>query len=111
MKPRWIDMAPDAEEKQELQFQAWLSAKNIDFINPEAEAKYKERVTLIKDAIQMQKRPRRIPVCPSAGHFPIQHAGISWQDAMYDYEKLTRAWQQYHIEQFPDMDTFVTGLA
>ena len=102
MKPRWIDMAPDAEEKQELQFQAWLSAKNIDFINPEAEAKYKERVTLIKDAIQMQKRPRRIPVCPSAGHFPIQHAGISWQDAMYDYEKLTRAWQQYHLEFDPD---------
>lgn len=102
MKQRWIDTAPDAGEKQELQFQTWSSAKNIDFIGPEAEAKYKERVTLLKDAIQLRKRPRRIPVCPSAGHFPIEHAGISWQEAMYDYEKLTRAWRKYHLEYDPD---------
>ena len=102
MKQRWIDTAPDAEDKQEQQFQVWLSAKEIDFVNSQAEAKYKERVTLVKDAIQMQKRPARIPVCPSAGHFPIEHAGISWQDAMYDYEKLTQAWQKYHLEFDPD---------
>ncbi len=102
MKPRWIDMAPDAGEKQDRQFETWLSADNVTFVSVDAEAIYKARVTLIKDAIQMQKPPQRIPICPSAGHFPIEHAGISWQEAMYDYEKLTAAWQTYHVDFDPD---------
>lgn len=102
MKARWIDMAPDAEEKQARQFETWLSANNIAFVNADTEARYKTRITLIKDAIQMQKAPRRIPVCPSAGHFPIAYGGISWQEAMYDYEKLAAAWLKYHLDFDPD---------
>ena len=96
-------MAPDADEKQEKQFQVWLSGENIPFKNPEAEAVYKERVTLIKDAIQLMKVPKRIPICPSVGHFPIEYAGISCHDAMYDYDKLAQAWEKYHDDFAPDI--------
>jgi hypothetical protein len=106
MRERWMDASPDAEERQEQQFHVWLSGKNITFENSEAEAAYKDRVTLIKDAIQLKKTPARIPISPSAGHFPIEYAGISWHDAMYDYDKLAYAWEKFHVDFAPD--TFST---
>jgi hypothetical protein len=102
MKERWIEAASDADEKQEAQFETWLAGKNIPFVSSEAEAAYKVRVTLLKDAIQLEKTPRRIPICPSAGFFPVQYAGISMYDAMYDYNALTRAWEKYCNDLTPD---------
>jgi len=80
----------------------WLSGKGIPFISPEAEESYRERVTLMKDAIQLQRTPSRIPICPSAGFFPIQYAGFTMYDAMYDYDILTRAWEQFFDDFTPD---------
>jgi hypothetical protein len=102
MKERWLDISRDAEEKQEQQFNIWLSGENIHFVNPEAKAAYQERATIMKDAIQMKKTPARIPICPSSGHFPIEYAGIGWRDAMYDYNKLAHAWEKYHNDFLPD---------
>jgi uroporphyrinogen-III decarboxylase len=98
MQNRWTTASADADEKQAAQFDAWLAAANIPFETPEAEAAYKQRITLIKDAVQLRKTPHRIPVCPMSGHFPIEYKGISWHDAMYDYEKLTSAWEKYHAD-------------
>jgi uroporphyrinogen-III decarboxylase len=102
MKKRWMDASPDAEKKQEERFQIWLSGGNIPFKSPEDKAAYKERVTLIKDAIQLKRVPRRILICPSVGHFPIEYAGISWYEAMYDYDKLAHAWEKFHDDFAPD---------
>jgi hypothetical protein len=102
MKARWIEPASDADEKQEAQFEIWLSGKDIPFVSPEAEAAYKDKVVLMKDAIQLKKKPARIPICPSAGFFPIQYAGVSMYDAMYDYDVLTRAWEKYCNDFRPD---------
>ncbi|MBW1775483.1 MAG: uroporphyrinogen decarboxylase [Deltaproteobacteria bacterium] len=95
MKERWIEVASDAAEKQEVRFENWIAGEGIPFVNPEAEKAYKERVTLMKDAIQLKKVPQRIPICPSAGFFPVQYAGITMYDAMYDYDALTAAWEKY----------------
>jgi hypothetical protein len=102
MKERWMDASPDAEKKQEERFQIWLEGGNIPFKGPEEEAAYKERVALMKDAIQLKRVPRRILICPSVGHFPIEYAGISWYEAMYDYDKLAGAWEKYHDDFAPD---------
>jgi uroporphyrinogen-III decarboxylase len=95
MKERWIEIAPDADEKQEVLFDIWLSGKDISFSTPEAERDYRERVTLLRDAIQMKKPPQRVPVCPSAGFFPIEYAGFTMYDAMYDYDVLIQAWKKF----------------
>jgi uroporphyrinogen-III decarboxylase len=95
MKERWLEIAPDADEKQEVQFDIWLSGKDISFSTPEAERDYRERVTLLRDAIQMKKPPQRVPVCPSAGFFPIEYAGFTMYDAMYDYDVLIQAWKKF----------------
>ena len=102
MKDRWLEPAADADEKQEARFETWLSGEGIPFVNAEAEEDYKTRVTLIKDAIQLKKTPERIPICPSAGFFPMQYAGVSFYDAMYDYDALTRAWEKYCSDLTPD---------
>jgi hypothetical protein len=102
MMKRWMELSPEAENNQQDRFQSWLSGENIPFDTPEAKAAYQERIILIKDAIQMEKVPSRIPICPSVGHFPIEYAGITWYEAMYDYGKLAQAWTKYHDDFAPD---------
>lgn len=63
--------------KQEAFFQSWLSPQGVKFVSPEAEKAYKERVTRIKDAIQLKKKPDRVPVFPIAGFFPAFYSGIT----------------------------------
>ncbi len=90
-----------ADEKYEERFKAWMSPANVQFASAEAEKAYKERVQLIKDAVEL-KKPRRIPVCPNIGFFPANYAGITAQEAMYDYQKLGMAWKKYHEDFQPD---------
>ena len=102
MKERWLEPAADADQNQAEQFDNWLSGKGIPFVSSEAEVDYQARVTLMKDAIQLKKPPSRIPICPSAGFFPVQYAGISMYDAMYDYKSLTAAWEKFCNDLTPD---------
>ena len=96
MKERFHEISPEAERKQEERFNIWIKGEGIPFVDNTAAQAYRERVTLLKDAIQLKRRPARIPVCPSAGFFPMQYAGITMYDAMYDYRALGKAWEIYH---------------
>ena len=100
MKERFIDISAGAEQKQEERFETWLAAEGIPFADEEAAGAYRERVGLIKDAIQLKQTPGRIPVCPSAGFFPLQYAGVSMYDAMYDYDALAGAWKKYGADAY-----------
>jgi len=102
MKERFLEASADSAQKQNQRFDTWLSGEGIPFTDDNAAAAYRDRVTLIKDAIQLKKPPSRIPICPSAGFFPVQYAGVSMYDAMYDYEVLTRAWEKYCDDFTPD---------
>lgn len=102
MKDRWTSVSPDAGEKQERQFQDWISGKDIAFSDGQCETAYRERAALIRDAIQLRTPAARIPVCPSPGFFPVEHAGLTLYDAMYDYEQLDRAWKGFYEEFEPD---------
>ena len=110
MKDRYLNVSPDADRKQEALFDKWLSGENIPFTDGDAAAAYRERITLIKDAIQLKKTPARIPICPSAGFFPVQYAGVSMYDAMYDYDILTRAWEKYCHDFTPDAYNAPTAI-
>lgn len=102
MKERWKEVSSDADRKQEAQFEIWLSGKGIPFEDDEARKAYVERATCMKDAIQLKKAPARIPVCPSAGFFPVHYAGFTMYEAMYDYDILARAWDKYCRDFTPD---------
>jgi hypothetical protein len=102
------------EEKQEALFQRWLSPKDpagndLPFQSPEAEKAYKDRITRVKDAIQMKKLPDRVPVCPLPGFFPVYHAGMTPRDVMYDYDKLSTAFKKYALDFEPDIHIGATA--
>ena len=60
-----------------------------------------EREARINDAIAL-KEPDRVPVMCIFGFFPARFAGISFQDAMYDYDKAMQAWVKATVEFEPD---------
>ena len=62
MKERWIVMAADADEKQEAFFDRAMSGEGLSFESDEAKAAFRGRWSLIKDAVQMKKVPKRIHV-------------------------------------------------
>jgi hypothetical protein len=107
MEKQWEEMS--ADEKQEAQFQKLLTPKlpdgnDLPFQSPEAEATYKANLTRIKDAIQMKKTPDRVPVAIFPSMFPWLNAGMTPQEAMYDYDKCMAAFKEFILEFKPDMN-------
>ena len=51
---------------------------------------YKQREKRINDAIALRE-PDRVPVMLIFGFFPAKLAGITNEEAMYDYDKTMRA--------------------
>jgi hypothetical protein len=95
----WSELTP--EQKREGRFKRWL-APDIEFVNPEAEKLYKERVTRFIKAIKLEE-PDRVPVLLPSGFFPAYYAGVNLQTVMYDYGELKRAWLKF-IDEF-EMDS------
>jgi hypothetical protein len=107
MAKQWEELTPG--EKQEELFNRWLSpkdaeGKDIKFQSPKAEKAYKERVTRIKDTIQLKKLPDRVPVFPMLSFFPAYYAGYTPQEMMYDYDKLAKAHKKYLLDFEPDVN-------
>jgi uroporphyrinogen-III decarboxylase len=105
MAKEWADMT--ADEKQDEMFARWMApkdpeGKDLKFQSPQTEKAYKDRITRIKDAIQMKKTPDRVPVCTLPSFFPVYNAGITPYDAMYDYDKLYAAYKEFITEFEPD---------
>jgi hypothetical protein len=69
---------------------------------------YKKRTKRIQDAIEL-KQPDRVPFAPYATFFPAVYAGISFEEAMHDYDKLAAAIRKFMIDFQPDVlsDTFL----
>jgi uroporphyrinogen-III decarboxylase len=88
-------------KKMESRFAGWQAAEGVEFAAPEVKQAFQDRVQMIKDAVQL-KKPTRVPVCPSIGFFPFAYAGVTAQEAMYDYGKLGQALYKYHQDFQPD---------
>ena len=62
---------------------------------------YQEREKRINDVIEL-KVPDRVPIIPAFGFFPAKYAGITCEDAMYDYDKMMVAWVKTMTDFQPD---------
>jgi hypothetical protein len=97
-----------AEEVQEGLWQGKLTLKDpggnpVPFQSAEAEKAYKDRIFRFKDAIQMEKLPDRVPVTIFPSMFPWTNAGMTVQEAMYDYAKCAEVFQNFVLEFEPDV--------
>jgi hypothetical protein len=64
---------------------------------------YREREKRIDDAIQL-KVPDRVPIWfGDMGFFPAKYSGITFEEAMYDDEKLFTAYKKAIIDLEPDI--------
>jgi hypothetical protein len=96
------------EEKFEAIWQGKLSPKGPDgnplpFQSTEVEKAYKDRILRIKEAIEMEKLPDRVPVTVFPSMFPWKNAGMTVEEAMYDYGKCAEVFQNFVLELEPDM--------
>lgn len=89
MEANWIDLSP--EQRREKRFDKWLSTEGMEFNSPEAEQKYKDIVTRFIKVIKLEE-PDRVPVILPTGTLPIYMAGMTYREAMYDNEKLCKAY-------------------
>ncbi len=103
-------MSPQADENQEARFETWQNGESIPFENEEARQAYRDRVGLIKDAVQMKQPPQRIPVCPAAGFFPVEYAGRTMHEAMYNYQILAQVWTKFFADFKPDFYNSPAGI-
>ncbi|HEX2995669.1 MAG TPA: uroporphyrinogen decarboxylase family protein, partial [Anaerolineales bacterium] len=97
---------PSSAEKREALFQRWLNPKDgagndLQFKSPEAKKAYEERILRIRAAIELRK-PDRVPVIIMPSFFPYYNAGVSPQEAMYDYDKLGAAFKKFIYDFDPD---------
>jgi hypothetical protein len=111
MEKKWEQMSVD--EKQEAQFQKLLAPKDhegndLQFQSPEAEANYKASITRLKDVLQL-KQPDRVPAVIFPSMFPFSYAGITVQDAMYDYEKCASAFRKFVLDFGTDIHFGAAG--
>ena len=79
----------------------WKYPQEIRFASADAQQAYERRVQMFIDVITL-KKPERIPVCPAMGFYPFVYAGVTSQEAMYDYEKLALALRKFHTDFLPD---------
>ena len=63
---------------------------------------YEAREKRVSDAIQLRV-PDRVPVMCAFSFFPARYAGITYEEAMYDYDKMMQAWTDTTVEFAPDM--------
>jgi hypothetical protein len=100
MEKQWEEMTSD--ERQEALFARWISPEGVKFASPEAEKLHKERTTRIKDALQLKKKPDRVPVflIPSFG--PAYYSGLTPHEVMYNYDKIAPTWKKFYMDLQPD---------
>lgn len=94
-------------DKLEAAFERLLSPKgpdgnDVQFQSAEAKASYQASITRLKDAIQMRE-PDRVPITVLPSMFPYLNAGMTVEEAMYDYDKCTSAFKKFILELKPDM--------
>ncbi len=63
---------------------------------------YKERTKRVEDAVQL-KVPDRVPVTPIFGYFYAKYAGITPEEAHYDYDKWRMAVKKTVMDFQPDL--------
>ena len=79
MDKAWKAMTSDERLAQRLDI--YVNMPGFEFASAEAEVRYRERTSLIRDAFEL-KVPARVPVFPSEGFFPTLHAGLTMRDAL-----------------------------
>ena len=90
-------------ERRKLRLDAWQNAP-VEFVSPEAEANYRERIGRLRKIYDMEPHDR--PVADpfmGANEYVIRRRGIQGKDMIYNHEKLREPLLEFHREFQPDV--------
>lgn len=91
----WNTLTP--AERREARFASWISPKDRNFTNPEAEQTYVRHAQRVVDVMSL-KKPDRVPLLPFIGAYSAAYSGITPYDVMYDYEKFRAASTKFAVD-------------
>lgn len=106
VKPdNWDTLTP--EERRNLRMDNWASGRGVKFASPEAEKAYKERANLLRDTLDLSKKPARVPVYNFVGVYPQRRVGLNPKSLFYDQQKdAALAHIKYFMDLQPDLSVF-----
>lgn len=97
----WNELPP--LERRKLRLDHWQKTP-VDFISPEAEANYKERIVRLRKTYDMEYPDRIIAdISMGAGEFALRRKGLTGKDMVYNHEKLREPLLEFHTEFQPDL--------
>ncbi|MCB2179939.1 hypothetical protein KQH54_02335 [bacterium] len=101
VKPdNWNELTP--LERRKLRLDNWQN-QPVEFISPEAEANYKERINRLRKIYDMEPHDRPIADAFMGGNeYIVRRQGITGKDMVYNHEKLREPLLAYHNEFQPD---------
>jgi len=102
IKPdNWNELSP--LEKRKLRLDHWQNAP-VEFVSPEAEANYRERITRMRKAYDIEPADRIIAdLGMGAGEYALRRKGLSGKDIIYHPEKLHDPTIEFNNEFQPDL--------
>lgn len=97
----WASLTP--EERRNLRIEAWKSGVAIKFVDSASEARYKERVQLLCDAISIDHKPARVPTFATMGIYALKRLGLQPKDIFYDnHKEAAIAYTRFATDFEPD---------
>lgn len=103
----WPQLTP--RQKKEWRFDLWRrSAERVEFVSPEAEARYRAAIERLIAVLEVEE-PDRVPVAVNAGQLPLEMAGLDFYTAAHNPERAiaaARAFNEVHAEE---LETYATG--
>jgi len=97
----WNELTP--LERRKLRLDHWQN-QPVEFVSPEAEAKYKERIGRIRKAYDIEPADRFVAdMGMGAGNFALRRHGVTGKDVFYSHEKLHEPVMEFNLEFQPDV--------
>jgi hypothetical protein len=99
----WDELTP--KQKRAERIQLFMSPPGMKFINPEARNLYTQRARRLVDVYNL-KEPDRVPLALHFGSLPLQHFGLDYYSAAYDFPKAIEIYNRFNEEFASDLDSF-----
>jgi hypothetical protein len=97
----WNQLSP--LERRKLRLDHWQNAP-VEFVSPEAEANYKERIVRLRKIYDMEPHDRPIAdPFMGANEYIVRRKGIQGKDIVYNHDKLREPLLEFHREFQPDV--------
>jgi hypothetical protein len=97
----WAQLTP--AQKRDYRLSQFLNPTDIPFVSQEAAKAYKVRAQRMVDAYNV-KEPDRVPISLPVGNLPLNMAGVSMYEAMYDVEKGIKACSAFNEKYSKELE-------